>query len=590
MRTRLAVRCLLVLLATAALGGVRPTPASATSLCGLNDPTWFIEFSDGSVSFRNEIFRRPGLILATQGTTIPTQLRAGGAQTVGWENTFASYVGTPAKPADPATLPVAAQTIMQRAQATNMPGCTTPLIAFNELLDPGSNGPWSGAEATYRQNVLTLLTLLATQGAHTFLLIPNTPGVGGTAAQWWQQVSTVSDIVQEVYFKAPTVYAQGALAGRNLRLAFRSALGPYEALGIQPNRLGLMLGFQSGPGQGGREGLQPLAAWLQVVKLQSLAASQVAADTGLTSVWSWGWGTFNASGADKDKPTAACVYLWARNPPLCPDAPNRAGTGFDASRSDGLIQLPPNVVCNYNGGQLTLSDRDAMTPLAGGTIRALTALLERSLLTVAAPRISSDDVRRAERGIVAERFGGDRQAFLDRLASGGLTSEQAFQILGDQLRRRTVAQNLRVPQPTAAQLKGYQRSHGGTLTRKIEVHPAAPWLSGRSKGVAIGGVAPKAIFSAPQGRWITVVTTSGRYRVHVVGKRVPLRRALSTSLRSGLAPLLQKPVRATAFTAWLGQRQTAAISTATCLKDELPVAGDVDLTAGRTYLRVDPVS
>src|SRR3954454_19159185 len=175
MRTRLVVRCLLLVLVAAALGGVRPAPASATSLCGLPDPTWFIEFSDGSVSFRNDVFRRPGLLLATQGTLIPSQLRAGGAQTVGWENTFATYVGTPASPADPATLPTAAQTILQRAQSTNN-GCSTPLIAFNELLDPGSNGPWSGAEATYRQNVLTLLTLLATQGAHTFLLIPGPPG------------------------------------------------------------------------------------------------------------------------------------------------------------------------------------------------------------------------------------------------------------------------------------------------------------------------------------------------------------------------------------------------------------------------------
>src|SRR3954451_11230643 len=508
MRTRLAVRCLLLVLVAAALGGVRPAPASAQSLCGLPDPTWFIEFSDGSVSFRNDVFRRPGVILATQGTTIPRQLQAGGAQTVSWENTFANYVGTPANPANPATLPAAAATIMQRAVIPN-DACATPLIAFNELLLPGSNAPWSANEGLYRQNVLTLLTLLAGQGAHTFLLIPGPPGVGGTAAQWWQQVSTVSDIVQEVYFKAPAIYAQGALAGRNLRLAFRSALGPYEALGIQPNRLGLMLGLQSGPGQGGREGLQPLSAWLQVVKLQSLAASQVAADTGLTSVWSWGWGTFNASGADRDKPTAACVYLWARDPNLCPDAPNRAGAGFDTNRTDGLIQLPPNVVCDFTGGQLTQSDRDAMTPLAGGTIRALTALLERSLLTSAAPKVSSNDVRTAERGIVAERFAGDRQAFLDRLASSGLTDEQAFQILGDQLRRRTVIQNLRVPRPTAAQLEGYRKSHGGTLTRQIEVHPAAPWLSGRSKGVAIGGVAPKSIFSAPQGRWMTVVTTSG---------------------------------------------------------------------------------
>jgi hypothetical protein len=49
-------------------------------------------------------------------------------------------------------------------------------------------------------------------------------------------------------------------------------------------------------------------------------------------------------------------------------------------------------------------------------------------------------------------------------------------------------------------------------------------------------------------------------------------------------------VRVSAFTTWLGQRQTAAIGSATCLRDELPAAGDVDLTAGRAFLRVDNVS
>ena len=34
----------------------------------------------------------------------------------------------------------------------------------------------------------------------------------------------------------------------------------------------------------------------------------------------------------------------------------------------------------------------------------------------------------------------------------------------------------------------------------------------------------------------------------------------------------------------------AAIGTATCLRDELPAPGDVDLTTGRAFLRVDGVS
>ncbi len=403
-------------------------------------------------------------------------------------------------------------------------------------------------------------------------------------------MSTVSDIVQEVYFKAPAIYAQGPLAGRNLRVAFRAALAPYLALGIQPARLGLMLGFQSGPDQGGREGLQPLAAWLQVVKLQALASYQVALDTQLQSVWSWGWGTFNASGADKDKPVAACVYLWARNPALCPQAPTLAGPGFDLSRSDGLIQLPPNILCNFQGGQLTVSDRDAASRLAGGPVRALTALLERSILTTAAPTVTSNDVRKAERGIIAVRFDGDRQAFLDALARKGLTEDDAFQILGDQLRRRTVQRSLRVPQPTGAQLKSYAKAHGGTLTRKIEVHPAAPWLGGRTKGIAVGGVAPKVVFTRAAGP-----LDHGRDPVRPLPRAHRRQEGPAAPGRHGLPAAGPRRAAAAAGARlgvhlWLGQKQTAAIGTATCLRDELPAAGDVDLTAGRTFLRVDTVS
>ena len=79
-----------------------------------------------------------------------------------------------------------------------------------------------------------------------------------------------------------------------------------------------MLGFQSGDSQGGRAGLQPTAAWLEIVKLQSQAGLAVARELGLSTVWSWGWGTFATPGsADPDKQAAACTYLWARDQTLC---------------------------------------------------------------------------------------------------------------------------------------------------------------------------------------------------------------------------------------------------------------------------------
>ena len=80
------------------------------------------------------------------------------------------------------------------------------------------------------------------------------------------------------------------------------------------NRVALELQFQSAPGTGGREGLQPRSKWLEIVKLEALAARQVTKELRTHSIWSWGWATFSQAGIDRDKGEAVCVYLWVRDP------------------------------------------------------------------------------------------------------------------------------------------------------------------------------------------------------------------------------------------------------------------------------------
>ena len=75
------------------------------------------------------------------------------------------------------------------------------------------------------------------------------------------------------------------------------------------------------------------------MKLEALAAKQVAAETKIQGVWSWGWPSFSAAGNDPDKAAAACVYLWARDPKLC-DGPKLAGAAFNTSLTEGQISLP----------------------------------------------------------------------------------------------------------------------------------------------------------------------------------------------------------------------------------------------------------
>ena len=51
----------------------------------------------------------------------------------------------------------------------------------------------------------------------------------------------------------------------------RALVRKFTEIGIPASRVALELQFQSAPGTGGRENLQPRAKWLEIVKLQALA-------------------------------------------------------------------------------------------------------------------------------------------------------------------------------------------------------------------------------------------------------------------------------------------------------------------------------
>ena len=223
---------------------------------------------------------------------------------------------------------------VQKAQAST--ACPNPIIALNEMLGSDVAGPLPATAQRYRDTILALMRALAADGATPFLLVPRRFTTKGTE-DWWLQVAQVGWLVPEAYTPATSQVAVGDpfLISRAIRVGFREWVGRLTALGIPPSRIGIMLGFQSGDPFGGRAGLQPESSWLQIVKLQSLAGLVVGRELGLSSIWSWGWGTFATPGsADPDKQAAACTYLWARDPLLC-DAPALAVPGFDADLTPG---------------------------------------------------------------------------------------------------------------------------------------------------------------------------------------------------------------------------------------------------------------
>jgi hypothetical protein len=577
-----------VVVLAAALGAACFPHASAARThapCGLPDakPLW-IDYTDGSVPFGIDLFGRPGITIATQGAGLPPQFRELGAGTVYWEMKLGQVVGTTVAPADPSLIDARAQAMFDRAAERS--GCATPLIALNELNGAGTTTPWSATNAQYRSNVLQLVRSLAAKGARPFLLVNSEPYTGGEAGDWWRQVAQVSDIVSEDYFVAPKIYKLGPILGsRRLRFGFRQSILQLTEIGVPVSRLGIMLGFQSGPGTGGRERLQPSSAWFEVVKLQTLAARQVAADLGIATVWSWGWGTFSQAGADPDKQAAACVYLWAREQSLC-DPRNLAGDAFDASLTEGQIDLPDGIHCTVGESLLRTVDIARLAAVTGDPEVAFTALYERIVESGRVP-VSPERILAAERSVIDARFGGSRSAYVAALAARHATVANARGILGDELRRVQLAGLLRVAPPTESQLQAFYQSYPSTPIRPVRVSPPARWLGGRTTGLAISPIVPSRLFSLASGQRTTLLASDGSYSVQPLDESLPLSAVPLDVARPAIRAALSSFAHADALEAWTVARQTKMLNQAVCRGDHLPQVGEVDLSVYLPFLALD---
>jgi len=384
------------------------------------------------------VLARPGVVVATSGTKIPASFRARGAATAYFVLGLPKLVGQPTAPADPASIPATADALYAQAAAST--ACATPWIALNELFGSGLTTPWSPTNTQYRANVLALMQGLAAHGAHPLLWVNGNPSVAGDAAVWWQQVAQAGSIAYEAYFDARRISALGSLLGnRRVRLGMRRALASFVGVGVPPGRLGLVLGFHSGliPGAGGRQGLQPREAWLRVVKWETLAARQVAADMRLGSVWTWGWGTFGPGSADADKPAAACVSLWARDQALC-NAPAVAGPAFNASLTEGQIVLPTGVACNlFHARRIRTADITRLAVFTGDRSSALDTLFARIVFR-SRLQVGNDQVLAIEQQSIDRDFGGDRTAYLAAIAQAHATLAIARDVIRDELKRRSI--------------------------------------------------------------------------------------------------------------------------------------------------------
>ncbi|HEY3614490.1 MAG TPA: hypothetical protein VGK92_12325 [Gaiellales bacterium] len=546
-----------------------------------------IEFSDGSVAFRQAVFARPGVTVASTGAGVAKALRDAGASTAYWEMNLPGLVGSPTAPADPATMGAVAAAELQKAQAST--GCPNPLIALNEMIGSETAGPLPAPAQQYRDAVLALVRALAADGATPFLLVPRRFTTAGSE-DWWQQVGQVGWLVPEAYTPATSLWSIGDpfLISRALRVGFREWVSRLTAIGVPPSRIGLMLGFQSGDSQGGRAGLQPTAAWMQIVKLQQLAALNVARELGLSTVWSWGWGTFATPGsADVDKPTAACVYLWTRDNNLCGATLLPIVGGFDSDLAVGATTLPAPTQCTYAGGSFATKELTGLTAAGVPSAAALTALLERSLVRTRTT-IGPTSLIRAERSVVAGQFGGARGQYLQFLQVEGATPAVARDAIRDQLLEAKIARGLRVPAITGADITAFVKAHAGMRTRSVETLRPVRWLVGQEHGVALPGLAPPAVLTAAAGTTVLVHAEDGPVRVRVLGAKLSLPNAERSKARLAVRALLLGEARRAAFRAWLAGAEQQASDTALCRADAVPVTGRSTLLARWPQLRLQP--
>jgi hypothetical protein len=489
-----------------------------------------------------------------------------------------SRVGVPATPTDPSTIVGRADKLYEFA-ATQL-GCSTPVIVENELFGASLPTPWSDANAVYRQNVLVYLRELAKRGAYPMLLVNSTPYTGGEAAAWWQQVAQVADLVREVYVPATQLWQQGPIVGnRTLRGRYRQAVQQLTDIGVPPQRIGLIVSMSTTVGFGGRNGLTPTSAWYDVVKWQVLSLRQVAAETHISTLWSWGWGEWSAAEQDPDKVGAACVWLWARSPSFC-DGPAAAGPDFNASLTEGQIRLVRGVQCRVGTDVLTTSAVQALARVTGDFDVAFSALSQR-LVESRKAAIPRAQVLQAEQAVVSSRFHGSWSAYRAALGAAHASRQIAWGVLGDELRREAIAADLPSRTPTDADVTTFYTSYPDLLVRHAVLKEPVSWLDGRKSGWALSQIAPAELFTAKAGKRSLLRTPLGSYSVTPSGDAQPLGALTLSTVRPAIVAALRAFERGAAYERWSTAQQRGALGDAICVGDDLPQPGAIDLT---TYL------
>ena len=144
-----------------------------------------------------------------------------------------------------------------------------------------------------------------------------------------------------------------------------------------------------------------------MVKLESLAAKQVAEELSVATVWSWGWGVWSVGESDPDKEAAACVWLWAASDSATAQARRPASWTSDRAYIERVVNqhdmsaVDDMVSSSYTGGGYGWA-RD---------VQALREFYDRQNRMCRDWRIDIQETAEVGSWISVRAFAGGREAF-----------------------------------------------------------------------------------------------------------------------------------------------------------------------------------
>ena len=193
---------------------------------------------------------------------------------------------------------------------------------------------------------------------------------------------------------------------------------------------------------------------------------------------------------------------------------------FDPDQHEGQIDLAAGARCALGQQTITNNQIGELTRLTRDPEVALSALFAR-LVESREATVGPHDILAAERTIVSRRFGGQSGGYAGALTRGRATRRVARDIVGDELRRRSIQARLTVPAPSGAALAELQLTYGSVPAREVQVEPSPSWLPD-GRGVALALDAPPQVFTAPLGRAVTVRTFEGVFTLRALADTAPL--------------------------------------------------------------------